>query len=110
MGPLLPDDGPRGARLLRRTRGIALETLLLVLVTLLFPLLLVVALLVDLALWVARRKPWMAVRLLCLAWWFLAGELRGVLTLGLIWLRNGGRDTPRRRRSVYHLRQSWVGG
>src|SRR5258705_5218484 len=110
MGPLLPDDGSRGARLQRRVRGIAIETLALVLVTLLFPVLLLAAVAVDLVLWVVRRKPWMAVRLLALAWWFLAGELRGVTLLFAIGARSLFRDTPRRRRGVYRLRQSWCAG
>jgi 1-acyl-sn-glycerol-3-phosphate acyltransferase len=110
MGPLLPDDGPRGARLRRRARGIAIETLALVVVTMLFPLLIAGAALVDLALWIVRRKPWMGVRLVALAWWFLAGELRGIVILGLLDIRSLGRDTQRRRRGVYRLRQSWCGG
>ncbi len=110
MGPLLPDDGPRGARLKRRARGITIETLAFVAITLLSPLLLLVAAAVDLALWIVRRKPWMAVRLLALAWWFLAGELRGVTLLFAIGARSLFRDTPRRRRGVYRLRQSWCAG
>src|SRR5260370_837562 len=56
MGPLLPDDGPRGARLRRRARGIAIEGVAFVALTLLFPLLLLAAVAVDLVLWVIRRK------------------------------------------------------
>ena len=77
-GPLFPDDGPRGARVWRRTRGIVAEIVLFVLVTVLFVPGVVVAFVVDLALWLRRRKPWMAVRLLAMAWWFLLGELRGI--------------------------------
>jgi 1-acyl-sn-glycerol-3-phosphate acyltransferase len=110
MGPLLPDDGPGGARLRRRARGIAIEGAAFVAITLLFPVLLPIAVAVDLVLWVIRRKPWMAVRLLALAWWFLAGELRGVTLLFAIGARSLFRDTPRRRRGVYRLRQSWCAG
>ena len=110
VGPLLPDDGSRRSRIIRRTRGITLETVLFVLVTVLMPVLLVAAAAVDLTLWAVRRKPWMSVRLVLLAWWFLAGELRGVTTLFVIWVASGGKDTHKRRRRVYHLRQSWVGG
>jgi 1-acyl-sn-glycerol-3-phosphate acyltransferase len=110
MGPLLPDDGPRAARLLRRARGIVLELVLFVLVTVLAPVLLLAAALVDLALWLRRRKPWMAVRLVAMLWWFLFGELRGLLGMLAVNVRNGFRDTPRRRRSVYRLRQQWCGG
>ena len=93
----------------RRTRGIGLEAVLFVLITVLMPVLLLAAAAVDLVLWIARRKHWMSVRLVLLAWWFLLGEMRGVLSLWVIWLASGGRDTPTRRRRVYHLRQSWVG-
>jgi len=110
VGPIFPDGGPRGARLARRARGIAIETGLLVLVALTLPLLLLAAAAVDLVLWVLRRKPWMAVRLVLMALWFLAGELRGITTLGLIWLASAGRDTRTRRRRVYRLRQRWCGG
>jgi 1-acyl-sn-glycerol-3-phosphate acyltransferase len=110
MGPLLPDDGPRAARILRRVRGVAVELLLFVLVTALAPVLLAAAALVDLALWLRRRKPWMAVRLLAMLWWFLLGELRGWLGMLGASARSGFRDTPRRRRSVYRLRQRWCSG
>jgi 1-acyl-sn-glycerol-3-phosphate acyltransferase len=110
MGPLLPDDGTRAARWRRRARGIAIESLALLALTLLFPVLIVAAAIVDAVLWVVRRKPWMGVRLVALAWWFLAGELRGILMLLALNVGSLGRDTPRRRRGVYRLRQSWCGG
>jgi hypothetical protein len=68
-----------------------------VLVTILFPLLLVVAAATDCVLWLRRRKPWMAVRLLAMAWWFLLGELYGLAGLLCVWIISGGRDTQRRR-------------
>jgi 1-acyl-sn-glycerol-3-phosphate acyltransferase len=113
VGPLQPDDGPATRRYVRRARGIAVETLAFVLVTLLFPLLLVAAVVVDLALWLQRRKPWMAVRLLAFAWWFLAGEMLGMTSLLVTWLTTGGpfvADHPRRRRWVYRTRIRWAGG
>src|SRR5215212_8438966 len=88
--PLFADDGPRGARLARRAKGIAIELGAFVALTLLFPLVLVVAAVVDLALWVVRRKPWMAVRLVAFAWWFLFGELRGIAGLAAIYVATGG--------------------
>jgi 1-acyl-sn-glycerol-3-phosphate acyltransferase len=110
-GPLFPDDGPRGPRLARRAKGIAVEVGAFVLLTLLSPLVLVGALVVDLALWIVRRKPWMAVRLAAFAWWFLFGELRGIAGLALIWLVTGGPLGGRslaRRRLVYDLRIHWA--
>ncbi len=110
-GPLFPDEGPRGARLQRRAKGIAIESGAFVLLTLCFPLVLPAAALVDLALWLVRRKPWMAVRLVAMAWWFLFGELRGIAGLALIYLVTGGplgRGSLRRRRLVYDLRIHWA--
>jgi 1-acyl-sn-glycerol-3-phosphate acyltransferase len=110
-GPLLADEGPRGARVWRRARGIVAEAVLFVLVTVLFAPGLLLAAAVDLVLWLRRRKPWMAVRLLAMAWWFLFGELRGIGGLAAIWLLTGGpagRGSARRRRWVYDLRIHWA--
>ncbi len=110
-GPLLPDDGPRAARLLRRVRGILLEIVVFAAVTVALPLLLVVASIVDLVLWLARRKPWIGVRLVAMLWWFLFGEIRALLTLLGIWVLTGGplgRGSLRRRRWLYDLRVNWM--
>ena len=110
-GQVFPDDGPRGDRLIRRTRGISLEVLAFVLVTVLLPVLLVVAALVDLVLWIRRRKPWVGVRLVAFLWWFLLGELRALLVMLGIWIRNGGPfrgDSNYRQVALYNLRISWA--
>ncbi len=112
-GPLLPDDGPRAARLLRRVRGILLEIVVFAVVTAALPLLLLVGALVDLALWLRRRKPWVGVRLVAMLWWFLFGEIRALLTLLGIWVLTGGplgRGSLRRRRWLYDLRVRWMRG
>jgi 1-acyl-sn-glycerol-3-phosphate acyltransferase len=108
QGPLFADDSARGARWLRRGRGIAIETVALLVLTVLLPVALAVALVVDVVLWLRRRKPFMAIRLVAMAWWFLLNELRGILSLLAIQIVNGGRDTPRRRRMVYDLRIRWA--
>jgi 1-acyl-sn-glycerol-3-phosphate acyltransferase len=108
MGPLLPDDGPRGARVQRRLKGIGIEAGAFVVVTLAMPLLLGLAAAVDLVLWVVRRKPWMGVRLVAMAWWFLQGELRGIAGLWGATLRSAGRDTAARRQRVYAVRRRWA--
>jgi len=110
-GPLFADEGKRGARLQRRAKGIAIEAGAFLVLTLTFPVVLVAAALVDLALWLVRRKPWMAIRLACMAWWFLFGELRGIAGLAGIYLVTGGplgRRSLRRRRLVYDLRIHWA--
>lgn len=111
-GPLFGDEGPFGARLARRARGITLELVAFVLVTLLLPVLLLAAALVDLALWALRRKHWMGIRLVAFAWWFLFGELRAMLGLLAIWLWTGGplgSGSLRRARLLYALRVHWSG-
>jgi 1-acyl-sn-glycerol-3-phosphate acyltransferase len=109
MGPLLPDDGPRRARLWRRARGIGAEVFLLALVTATAPLLTLIAIAVDATLWVRRRKPWMAIRLLAMLWWFLLGELYGLVGLAAIGLAGAGRDTDTRRQRVFRLKRRWLG-
>jgi 1-acyl-sn-glycerol-3-phosphate acyltransferase len=110
VGPLLPDTGPRGARLRRRARGIAIEVVAFAAVTLLSPLLLGAAAVVDLVRWLLRRRAWVGVRLVALLWWFLLGELRGIAGLAAVWLASAGHDTRTRRFRVYRLRQRWAGG
>ncbi|MDQ3728472.1 MAG: lysophospholipid acyltransferase family protein [Actinomycetota bacterium] len=111
MSPLFADDGPRGARVVRRARGITLEVLVFVLVTILLPVLLLAAALVDLALWLQRRKPWVGVRLAAFFWWFLFGEMRALLVIFGIWIVSGGPlggDSLRRRLLMYRLRTRWA--
>lgn len=109
LGPLIPDDGSRAARVWRRTRGIAVEAILLVLLTALSPLLFAVASVMDATLWLRRRKPWMAVRLLAMLWWFLVGEAYGLLGLLAIFVSSRGRDSALRRDRVYRLKRRWLG-
>jgi 1-acyl-sn-glycerol-3-phosphate acyltransferase len=89
-------------------RGISVELVAFVLVSVLSPVLLIAALAVDVVLWLGRRKPFAAVRLLALLWWFLLGELYGLLGLAMIWVLSGGRDGARRRDRVYRLKRSWL--
>ena len=111
VAPVFPDDGPRGKRIVRRLRAIPLEILAFVLVTVLLPVLLLAAALVDLALWLRSRKPWVGIRLAAFLWWFLFGEMLALLTILWIWLSNGGPfrgDSERRRLMLYNLRVRWV--
>lgn len=110
-GPLFPDRGPLGARVRRRLIGGTAEVVGFVLLTVLSPLLMVLAALVDLALWLARRKPWISVRLVPAIWWFLFGEIKaGLKLIGIYVLTGGpfGRGSIRRRRWVYALRIAWA--
>ncbi|MGA3360717.1 MAG: 1-acyl-sn-glycerol-3-phosphate acyltransferase [Solirubrobacteraceae bacterium] len=112
-GPLLAPAGPRRQRWLRITRGILGEFVLFVVLTALAPLLLLAACGVDFTLWLRRRKPWMAVRLLVLMWMCLFGELRGLVGVLRVWLLSGGpwsSDSPRRRQRTYRLQVAWASG
>ena len=108
LGPLIPDESPRAARARRRVRGISAVALALVLVTLLSPLLAICAVAVDLTLWLRRRKPWMAIRLLAMFWWFLVGECYGLFGLLAVWVASGARDSARRRDRVYRVKRRWL--
>jgi 1-acyl-sn-glycerol-3-phosphate acyltransferase len=110
LGPLISDDSGRASRAWRRIRGISVEVIVFVLVTVLSPVLLIGAAALDGALWLRDRKPWMAVRLFAMLWWFLAGELYALLGLLGIWVSSAGRDGPRRRERVYRLKRRWLGG
>jgi 1-acyl-sn-glycerol-3-phosphate acyltransferase len=108
LGPLIPDDSSRASRVWRRVRGISLVVIALIVVTVLSPVLLIGGVAVDATLWLRRRKPWMAVRLMAMLWWFLVGELYGLLGLLAIFLSSGGRDGWRRRNRVYRLKRRWL--
>ena len=110
VAPLLPAAESPGARAANIARGMVVESLLFVVLTPLLPLLLLVAAAVDLVRWVITRKPWMAVRLVLMGWWFLLGEIRGWLGLSLVWLLSAGRDTPARRRRVFYMQRTWAAG
>ena len=112
-GPLFGDDGPLGARMKRRAKGLGIEIGGFAALTVLAPLVLAGAAAVDLVLWVARRKPWTAVRLAAFAWLFLLTELRSFAALAAIYVSTGGpvgtrRGSLRRRRLVYDLRIHWA--
>ena len=110
-GPLFADDSTRAARIARRSRGLLLEVGLFIVLTPLLPVALIVAALVDLALWARRRKPWVGVRLIAMAWWFLFGEMQALVGELLIWIFSGGpfgADSLRKRRWMYDLRIHWA--
>ncbi len=106
-GPLFADDSSGGQRRIRRLRGIAAEVTAFLIVTPLLPLLLVAGLIVDLALWLTRRKPLVAIRLIAFLWWFLFAEMRGLATLLYIKLTSKA-GSERRRKLVYGLRIHWA--
>jgi 1-acyl-sn-glycerol-3-phosphate acyltransferase len=106
---LLYPDEPFRQRLVRRSRWIVVQVFVFLLLTVLSPVLVVLAALVDGVLWLPRRKPWMATRLIALLWWGLFGELRGLL--GLTWVRLATiHRAPEVDPRVFRLRRQWLGG
>jgi len=81
---------------------------LAILLTALSPVVFLLAAVVDLTLWLRRRKPWMAVRLMAMLWWFVVGELYGLAGLLAIWVLSAGRDSAQRRERVFALKRSWL--
>ena len=43
-----------------------------------------------------------------MGWWFLVGELYGLIGLFVVWLATGGRDSARRREGVYRVKRRWL--
>lgn len=110
-GPLFDAPGPQGKRVFRRVRGVSLELIGFIVMTLLLPALLVGALVVDLYLKVARGKPIVGTRLVLFLWWFLLNELWVLAFLFGLWLSTGGpfgKGSMRRRRGIYWLRPRWL--
>jgi 1-acyl-sn-glycerol-3-phosphate acyltransferase len=111
LEPLLPVDDPPGVRRRRIARALTRELAAFVALTLLAPLILVAGAAIDAVRALVRGTPWMTVRLAVLLWWFLLQEVRGLLSLLVVWLLAGGplaRDTPARRRRVYRLQVNWA--
>ncbi|MGI8728343.1 MAG: 1-acyl-sn-glycerol-3-phosphate acyltransferase, partial [Solirubrobacterales bacterium] len=91
--------------------GMPLEIVGAVLVTLLLPVLLTGAALVDLYLWLRERKPWVGVRLVMTLWSFLVIEVWAMEVLLSVWIASGGpfgKGSMRRRRGIYWLRPRWA--
>lgn len=74
----------------RRARSIGTVIGGLVIATVLFPLLVVLAALFDAVLLITGRRRFVAVRLVLVGWVYLASETAGILALGVVWLASGG--------------------
>src|SRR5680860_713585 len=97
-GPLFPDQGPLSGRIKRRLIGGIGEIGGFVLLTVLSPLVLVLAFLIDIALWIKSRRPFVTIRMVIVIWWFLFGEMKAYLKLifilSLIHISEPTRRTP----------------
>lgn len=103
-------DESRSETVLRRLRTIPPLVLGLLLVTAIFPLLLGVALVVDLARRLASGVPPTAVRLLAFLWVYLAAEVGGLAAMAVAWVLSlGGRRAAALQRMTLRLQRQWAG-
>lgn len=103
-------DEARAETVLRRLRTIPPRVLGLLLVTALFPALLVLALLVDVGRRLAFGIPPTAARLLAFLWVYLAAEVIGLAAMAAAWgLSFGGRRETALQRMTLRLQQLWAG-
>ena len=94
---------PRGTVISRRFKTLTPRIVGLIVVTLLLPLLLAVALVVDVVRFATARRPFMALRMVLMLWVYLAGEVVCIIGFGLSWLFALG---PRRAEKLEH--QAWL--
>lgn len=100
----------RGEVVRRRLRTIPPILVGFVVVTLLFPLLLPAALLVDVVRRLARGTPFVALRLTCFLWVYLAAETLGLLALLGLWVAAGfGRRRAWMAERTWRFQQVWAG-
>jgi 1-acyl-sn-glycerol-3-phosphate acyltransferase len=100
---------PRSERLRRRLVSVPRDVLILIALTVLFPLLLVGSAIVDTGRWLVRRTPFVATRLLIVAWMFFFAETVGLLRLLGTWITSGfGANRQRLIREAWPV-QAWWG-
>ncbi len=94
----------------RRLKTVPAVVLGFALVTVLLPVLLVLAVLVDVGRAVVLRTPFMATRLLAFLWVYLAAESVGLLVLFGVWLAAGfGRRRGWMAEWTWRFQQVWAG-
>ena len=86
----------RGAAIRRRLITVPRLCILFVLLTLLAPLWIPVALIVDAYRWLRNRTPFMAIRMLAFGWVYFALSVIGVAGFFVTWLAAGLRQKPGR--------------
>ena len=90
--------------ILRRIVTISAVVLMFVVTTVLAPLLLILAVLVDIARALAGTRAWMTTRSLVFGWAYLLGEMWAVTTLGLVALTGKQRSIE----LTYGLQRTWA--
>lgn len=100
----------RAETVMRRLRTIPPRVLAFLLVTVLLPVLLVVAVIVDMVRRVGFGVPPTAVRLVLFLWVYLAAEVVGVAALAALWVASlGGRRGVWLREMTWRVQQLWAG-
>ena len=104
----------RGAR--RLTRPVYRRLVTIPAVALVFalswagsPVLIPLAVVIDIARWARTRRPWMAVRLVLFLMAYALAETIGVIALGLTWLISGGGRWFELARSTFAIQRAWAG-
>lgn len=94
----------------RRMRTIPLMVASFIAVTVLLPLLVAIAVPIDAARSLLTGKPWMTLRMVAMAWIYLASEVAVVVISGAQWLVLGGPlgGSQRLTEASYGLQQWWV--
>lgn len=100
----------RGQVLARRLRTVPVVVLAFLVTTLLLPVLLIGALVVDIVRFALARRPFMALRLTAFLWSYLLAENLGLLALLFIWVIAGfGRSRAGMERRTWRVQQVWAG-
>lgn len=95
--------------LLRRFVTIPVVVLLFVISWAGSPVLIPLALAVDLIRWTATRRPWMATRLILFLMAYTLAETIGVVALGLTWLTSAGGRLYELHRPTFAIQRAWAG-
>ena len=99
----------RGEKIGRRLKTVPTRFIGLLVVTVLFPVLLVAALVTDVVRALTAHRPFMATRLLLIGWIYLAGEVVCIAAFALTWLFTiGPRRAERLERSAWNIQQRWA--
>lgn len=103
-----PADEKRSEKIGRRLKTIPSRFVALVVVTILFPLLLVLALATDVVRFAVLRRPFMATRLLAFGWIYLAGEAVAITAFTLSWMASIGPGGAKRlERGTWRAQQAF---
>jgi 1-acyl-sn-glycerol-3-phosphate acyltransferase len=90
-------------------KTIPVVVLLFVVVSVLMPVLVVMAAAVDAWRWTRRRRHWMGIRLTAFLWVYLSAQVGGLVWMLLSWLSSGlGRSHDRLVRSTYRIQGLWA--